>query len=129
MQAVFSFSYYDDCVTKKSRLRVLREAAQLSQRELARLIDERQSNIQYWEETGKTPRSNVLIPMAKALGVTVEELLGETRARRAPAAGGRLGRLVNRVSSLPRRRQQKIIEVVEALVGHHSDAKDFSDSP
>jgi len=119
MQVLFSKKLYDDFMTttvQKSHLKQLREAAGLSIRELARRIGEDHSNVRYWETTGKSPRSNVLIPMAKALGVSIEELLGETKRRRGNGHGGKLGEVFNSVSELPRRQQQKVIEFVEAFV-------------
>lgn len=100
-----------------SHLRKLRIAAGLSVRELARQIDQQPTNISFWERTGKTPRSEVLVDMARVLGVSVEQLLGETPARKGQGnPAGKLGRAFEAVSKLPRRQQQKIIEVVEALV-------------
>jgi transcriptional regulator with XRE-family HTH domain len=102
---------------KISHLRKLRLAAGLSVRELARQIGQQPSNVSFWETTGKTPRSEVLVDMAKVLGVSVEQLLGETPARKGQSNSvGKLGRAFEAVSKLPRRQQQKIIEVVEALV-------------
>ena len=60
--------------------------------------------------------------MAKALGVTVEELLGAPKPRRAAAPGGRAGRVFEAVSRLPRRQQDKIVDVVEALVAQHANS-------
>jgi hypothetical protein len=57
--------------------------------------------------------------MAKALGVTVEELLGEEKPRRATPPG-KLGQVFDQVSKLPRRQQDKIVEVVQALVAHQA---------
>ena len=102
-----------------SRLRHLRDKAGISQRELARQIGERQSNIQFWETTGKLPRSDVLTPLAKTLGVTVEELLGQPKPKRAQPAGGKLGQVFDRVSKLPRRQQQKVIEMAEGFLSLH----------
>ena len=99
-----------------SRLRTLREAVGLSQRELARQIDERQSNVSFWERTGALPRSDKLAAIAKALGVTVEELLGEDKPRRTAGPGGKVRSVFEQVQKLPRRRQDKIVEVVEALL-------------
>jgi len=124
MQALFPSGLYDPRMAAKTngfRLRALREAAGLSLRELARQIGEQPSNVNYWETSGNLPRSNVLIPMAKALGVTLEELLGEPKAKRAPAPGGKVRQVFEAVTKLPRRQQQKIVEVVEALVSQHSD--------
>jgi len=88
-------------------------------RELARRIGEEHSNVRYWETTGKLPRSNVLIPMAEALGVTVEELLGAPRPQRAVLPGGKLGEAFIAVSQLPRRQQQKVVEMAQGFVALH----------
>jgi len=123
MQAVFSTPLYAGLMSRKqtatSRLRELREAAGLSIRELARRIGEDHSNVRYWETTGKPPRSDVLLPMAGALGVTVEELLGAPRPQRAVLPGGKLGEAFAAVSKLPRRQQQKVVEMAQGFVALH----------
>jgi len=116
MQALFAPRSYLSFMVAKSNLRRLREAAGLSVRELARQVGQSPTNVSYWERSGQLPRSDVLAPMAKALGVTVQDLLGEPRPGRAVAPGGKLGQVFDRVAKLPRRQQDKIIEVVNALV-------------
>jgi transcriptional regulator with XRE-family HTH domain len=106
----------------KSNLRQLREAAGLSVREFARQVGESATNVSYWERSGQLPRSDVLAPMAKALGVSVEALLGEPTPRRTAKPGGKAGTVFEAVSRLPRRQQQKILEVVEAMVEKHTKA-------
>ena len=124
MQELFSGSVYLVRVnTEKHRLTVLREAAKLTVRELARQVGVPHTNILFWERTGQPPRSDVLLPMSKALGVTVEELLGESKPRRATAPGGKTRQVFDAVSQLPRRQQQKIVEVVQALVAQHGVAR------
>lgn len=113
--------YHIDMAKVASRLRALREASGLTLRELARQIGEDHSNVGYWERSGKIPRSDVLAPIAKALGVTVEELLGEPKPRRAKPAGGHLGQLFDAASKLPRRQQQKIVELLQPFVREHSN--------
>lgn len=121
MQALFSTrAYLVAMTTKKSTLRTLREQAGLTLRELSRMIGENPSNVCYWETSGQTPRSDVLLPIAKALGITVEELLGESKPIRVVGPGGRLGQVLEAASKLPRRQQQKIAEVVEALISQHN---------
>ncbi len=100
----------------KSNLQRFRKTAGLSVRELARRVNIQHTTILYWESTCSPPRSNVLVPMAKALGVTVEELLGEKKPKGVLAPGGRLGKVFESVSCLPRRQQKQIIDVVEAFV-------------
>jgi transcriptional regulator with XRE-family HTH domain len=123
MQELFSLQVYNaEMIKAASRLKMLREAAGISQRELARQIGERHSNIQFWEMSGKTPRSDVLASMAKVLGVSVEELLGEPKPKRS-APAGRLGRIFEAVSRLPRRQQQKVIEMAEGFLVLHKNAQ------
>ena len=105
-----------------SRIRQLREAAGLSLRELASQIGEQHTNVLYWETSGNLPRSNVLVPMAKALGVTVEELLGEARPRRVLSPGGRLRQVFDAASKLPRSQQEKIISILEPFVTQHASS-------
>ena len=99
-----------------SRLRKLRQRANLTMRELARQIGVDHSNIRYWEQSGKIPRSELLAPMAKALGVTVQELLGEPKPGRTVTPGGRLGVVCEEISSLPRSQQAKILDTIETLL-------------
>jgi transcriptional regulator with XRE-family HTH domain len=121
MQALFSSGVYSALMATKSSLRRRREAAGLSVRELAKQIGESHTNVSYWERSGQIPRSDVLAPMAKALGVTVHDLLGEPKPGRAVTPGGKLGQVFDQVSKLPRRQQDKIIEVVRALVAQRAN--------
>jgi transcriptional regulator with XRE-family HTH domain len=100
-----------------ARLVALRKAAGLSQAELAHLIGEPQANIAFWERTEKPPRSDVLPKLANVLGVRIEELLdvhAPTSRRALPA--GQARRLFEEVQKLPRRQQQKVLDVVSAIV-------------
>jgi transcriptional regulator with XRE-family HTH domain len=106
----------------KSNLRRLRETAGLSVRELAKQIGESHTNVSYWERSGQIPRSDVLAPIAKALGVSVHELLGEPRPGRLVVPGGRLGQVFDQVTKLPRRQQQKVIEMAEGFLSLHKNA-------
>ena len=58
-----------------AKLLQLRFEAGISQIELAELIGEPQQNVAYWERADKPPRSDVLSKIAKALGVSIEELI------------------------------------------------------
>ena len=111
-------------VTRKqapdSTLKILCLNAGISQRELARRIGERQSNIAYWEKTGKSPRSDLLVPITDALGCSVEELLGQ-QDRKRPPKGGKMRQLFEAASQLPRRQQEKIVAVLEPFVKEHNN--------
>jgi transcriptional regulator with XRE-family HTH domain len=121
MQAFLNLPPYVVGMATKSNLRRLREAAGISLRELARQIGESHSNVSYWERSGQTPPGDTLLSIAKALGVTVDELLGGLKPRRSPAPGGRLGQIFDAVSKLPRRQQQKVMEMAEGFIALHKN--------
>ena len=105
------------------RLKALREASGLSQRELAERLGVHHSNIGFWESGAVPPRSEVLVPMAQILGASLEQLLGEEDKRKPVAApNGRARVAFEKVSKLPKRQQQKILDVVEAFVAQHEPA-------
>jgi transcriptional regulator with XRE-family HTH domain len=62
-------------------------------------------------------------PTARALGVSVDELFGETGKKKRAGTGptGMMRRLVEMASKLPRSHQEKIAAVIEAFVNQHSD--------
>ncbi len=103
-----------------SHLRELRQTAGISQRELARLIGQDSSNVSFWERTGRLPRSELLAPIAKALGVTVQELLGQPRDKRVATPAGKLGSAFQQAQRLPRRQQEKLAEFVRVFIAQHS---------
>jgi transcriptional regulator with XRE-family HTH domain len=101
----------------------LREAAGLTQVELAGRIGEKQTTLSLWERSSRPPRSGALPKLAKALGASVEALLGEA-AVRAPIAPlvetpghiGELERAFDEVRKLPRRQRRRVLEFVVAFV-------------
>lgn len=102
----------------------LRKAAGFSQYDLARVVGVPQPNIAYWEYSEKPPRSDVLPKMAEALGVRVEELLNggaQLAAARTRKGGptGKVRKVFEQVSKLPRRQQEKVVEFVSAFVEHY----------
>ena len=105
-----------------ARLTELRIRAGLSQQELAARLNAPLANIGFWERTSTPPSSKVLPRLAEALGTTVEEIL-TGKAQAAARRGGPVGkarRVFEAVSRLPKRQQQKIVEVVEAFVAQHA---------
>lgn len=105
-----------------ARLAALRKEAGLSQAALAEAIGIPQRTISFYErEAGALP--STLVPrLAKALGVSMEELLGidngAQRAKRGPKS--QLERQLEAIATLPRNQQQKILAVVEAFINQHA---------
>jgi DNA-binding XRE family transcriptional regulator len=106
-----------------ARVHGLREAAGLSQREVAAQLGVSQPSYALWERNDVALRPDQLLKLAGVLGVRVEELLNPpTNGHRRGGPAGKARRVFETVSQLPRGQQQKILEVVEALVAQHSKA-------
>lgn len=103
--------------TLGQRLAEARERAGISQTELAEKLRTVQPSIAYWERNAVNLRSDVIIKLIQILGISADELLG-TRPPRQPAAKpvGKARQVFDAVSRLPRRQQEKILEVVQAFV-------------
>ncbi len=102
-----------------AKLASLRRDAGLTQTELARLVGEKQQTIAYWEKSSRPPRSDVLPKLAKVLGVRIDDLINEKPSppnQRPRPSGGRVQKLFDEVSRLPRRQQDKVVEFVSAFI-------------
>jgi hypothetical protein len=74
----------------------------------------------FWEHSDKPPRSDVLPKLAKVLGASVEQLLGISPiGDRRPGPIGKTQRVFEEVARLPRSQQDKILEIVSALVDQY----------
>jgi len=112
-----------------ARLLKFRLAAGLTQIELGKAIGVQHSSIAHWEWSEKPPRGEVLPLLAKALNVSLEELVGSGHGPRRsvdqrPGPISEMQRTFEAARKLPRKQQRKIIEVVNALVhefGRRSD--------
>jgi transcriptional regulator with XRE-family HTH domain len=103
-----------------AHLAALRKAVGLSQTELAKLVGERQQNIAFWEQSDKPPRSDVLPKLASVFGVRVEQLLNPaTPPSRRSGPVSRMQKVFTEVGKLPRRQQDKIVELLSALVDQY----------
>jgi transcriptional regulator with XRE-family HTH domain len=98
----------------------LRQAAGLTQMQLAEKVGVHHSTIAFWELSGTPPRGEVLPQLAKALGVSIEVLLNVSLPKtKTKPAKGRLQRVFEEASKLPRRQQEKVAEFLEAFVKQH----------
>jgi transcriptional regulator with XRE-family HTH domain len=99
------------------RIAAARVAAGLSQAQLARQLGVTQQMVGYLERKPVAIRPEMLARLSEVLNVPLDELLGvQARTKRASGPTGRVRQVFEAVSQLPRRQQQKIIEVVEAFV-------------
>ena len=70
------------------RLKEMRIAARLSQKEAAKRIGFVQSAVAHWENQGNHPRLSKLPKIAEAYGCTVADLLGDADNENPPTAAG-----------------------------------------
>ncbi len=101
----------------------MRVKAGLSQDELAKKIGMPQQNIAYWEQSDKPPRSEILMALADALKVKVEALLvenGSPAIKKKGGPEGKLRKIFEEASNLPRRQQEKIVEFVSVFVKQYA---------
>lgn len=107
------------------RLSVLRKAKGLTQRELAEALGTTREMVDYYERRAINPALEVVRGCAKALNVPVIELLGSEdqgngRRKRGTGPTGKMRRLFEAASQLPRSQQEKLTAVLEAFVNQHA---------
>ena len=104
-----------------AQLAALRQAAGLSQAELARAIGVPQQNVAFWELSDKPPRSDALPKLAHVLGVKVEALLSPSMPAGGRRSGpkGRLLKVFEEAASLPRPQQLLVEQFVSTLIAQH----------
>jgi transcriptional regulator with XRE-family HTH domain len=106
------------------RLAALRRKKGLSQRELAELLKVTPKMVDYYERRAVNPAIAVVEKAALVLEVSPAELLGESAPRQKKREAGPVGRmrkLFEQASKLPRSQQEKIAAVLEAFINQHSE--------
>ncbi len=103
----------------------LRTTSGLSQQQVAEAVGVRQSTVATWERSPRPPKGDVLPALAKTLGVDLQSLIQcdeikTASSRRGPTS--RFEKLVEEANKLPRRRQQRIAETLEALIAQEAKA-------
>ncbi len=114
--------------TKRSalgeRITALRDRAGLSQTGLADKLGIGQQTVAYWERRAVVLKPDQIDAIAAALGCTHQEILGvESPKARGTGPVGKAKAIFERVSALPRDRQQKILGAVEDMLVAHEARK------
>lgn len=98
-------------------MHALREAAGLTQAQVAGKLSVSARAYAFWEREPVSLKAEQIVTLANVLGVTADELVGrEQSKRRGTGPVGRLRQVFTRASQLSRSQQAKVAEVVEALV-------------
>ena len=96
---------------------MLRKSAGLSQAELAKAVGIPQRTLSQYERTADTFPAALVAPLARALGVTLEEVLGvEPGGARKRGPKSRLERQFEAIRQLPKSRQQFIGKLLDEMM-------------
>jgi transcriptional regulator with XRE-family HTH domain len=100
------------------RLHAAREVLGLSQAQVAEKLGITQPSYALWERDSVALRPEQLASLASILQVSMDELIigYEPQKRSSSGPVGKARRVFEEVSKLPRHQQQKIVDVVEALL-------------
>jgi transcriptional regulator with XRE-family HTH domain len=105
----------------------LRQRKGLTQTQLAARMNTTQKMIDYYERRSPNPTLDVMQKIAAALEISVTELLGEevvaVRKARNNGPVGKVREVFDRVSKLPRRQQEHIVNWVSAYVSQYEQTK------
>jgi len=102
------------------RLHMLREAAGLSQQQLADKLGMSQRAYSHWERRPVALRPEQLESLAAALNIPLGTLLasGESQ-RRGSGPAGKMRQLFEAASKLPRSQQEKILGILQPFIREH----------
>lgn len=99
------------------RLARLRKDAGITQTALAQELGISQRMMAYYEGTTAHPPGHLLPDMARALGVSVEALLGtETAKRKTKAVDTRMQRRLQQLEKLEPAERRQILQVIDAFI-------------
>jgi transcriptional regulator with XRE-family HTH domain len=106
------------------RLAGLRHAAGFSQRDLAAEIGISQRMVAYYEGETDYPPTHLLPVLAKALGVSADELLGLEKSKdNGRHQDNRLWRRFSQVEKLPTPQRKQIVQILDAFLGREKVKK------
>jgi transcriptional regulator with XRE-family HTH domain len=104
------------------RIAQARQAAGLSQVQLAEKLGVTQQMVGYLERQPVAIRPELLLQLSQALDVSVDELLGQpAKPSRGGGPAGKMRRLFEAASKLPRSKQEKILDILQPFVREHAN--------
>ncbi|MGH9967426.1 MAG: helix-turn-helix domain-containing protein [Pyrinomonadaceae bacterium] len=99
------------------RLAQLRQEAGLSQRDLAAEVNISQRMVAYYEKQTAHPPTHLLALLAKALGVSADQLLGIKEVKsNGRTRDNRLWRRFSQVEQLPQSQRKQIVQILDAFL-------------
>lgn len=100
-----------------ARIAQLRKDSHITQVQLAETLGISQSTVNAYELGNRRVPVSTLPLLARTLGVSVEELIGEDAGEaRKRGRAPKLQQHMERISALPKPRQRAVIDVIEAML-------------
>jgi transcriptional regulator with XRE-family HTH domain len=99
------------------RLKKFRTATGLTQNQLAQEIGVTRRAIDYYEREGHDPPASILPNLAKALNVSIEELLGvKPLKNEIPKLGVRLQRRLRQIEKMSPKVKKQIVQLLDTFI-------------
>jgi transcriptional regulator with XRE-family HTH domain len=99
------------------RIARLRKESNITQVQLAETLDVAQSTVNAYESGQRRVPVSALSVLAKALGVSLDELLGEsTNGARKRGPAPKLQQHMEKISRLPKSQQRFVLQVLESVL-------------
>lgn len=96
------------------RLSLLRKKKGITQVQLAEQLGVSIEMVKYYETRATHPNSSILLKISDVLGVNIDDLFHEG-TKNKPGPESELEKCFDKVAMLPKRKQQRIISVVNTL--------------
>jgi transcriptional regulator with XRE-family HTH domain len=103
------------------RIAQARQVAGLSQVQLAEKLGVTQQMVGYLERQPVAIRPELLLQLSSALNAPVDELLGQPAKPSRGGPTGKMRRLFEAASKLPRTQQEKILAILQPFVREHAN--------
>jgi transcriptional regulator with XRE-family HTH domain len=99
------------------RLATLRKARGLTQEQLGEIVGLSQRMVAYYESQGGQPPGAILPDLARALGVSTDQILGvEPVQEKVSPTQARIRKRLRKVEELPSADQKAVLRLVDALL-------------
>lgn len=106
----------EELVSFGERLVTLRKTAGYTQQELADEIGVTRRMIVYYERESEHPPTTLLTDLARALGVTTDELLGVKKIKKVGKSDNRLLRRFQQIEKLDPKEKRQVIQILDTFI-------------
>lgn len=98
------------------RLTALRKAAGFTQVELANELGVTQRMISYYESHAEHPPANLIPRMARALGISADELLGIKPVKKSRQPDTRLQRRLQQIEKMGTKEKRRVMQLLDTFI-------------